>query len=454
MKANRIILTVLSLLAAAAAGCLVSCSSKHEIPYLGVSVDRYTFMGNDDYVLKVAVSSNNPWKVECDAQWVQWSVSGDTLEISVMENVSGEVREGIVEVLSAEMEKDICISQLTSRFNGRFEDLFYLGQYVAMSRNGLYVCGMKSRMEDDGTYIYNPVIVNTRTGEQTVLDDIIGYDAVMAISDDASLIVLREMSGALSMLLKDGEEVEVSLPSGCTYPFVSGISADGSVMVGFCKNANLDGYKPYVPVRWVNGVPEILPYPDHTVWGEEYLMDTMARGCSGDGSVIFGSEWTDFGLLYWKDGSMFFPGQDYADTENMSNVASESTRMNVSMDGKYVGCFVRSASGSVPAVINTEDNSLITLDGVGDGCCIHVTDDGTAFCCSPSVGSNTGYVVDVNTGVSLGISEWMQEKYGIILSSNRYVEQVSSDGKTILGTCALESPLGTAYVGWYCYVGE
>lgn len=451
MKTSRIIFAAISVLLAAG---IVSCRIEKDMPCLGVSVDQYTFLGRDDYILRIAVSSDSPWSAESNAQWIQWNQSGDTLEISVSDNVSGEVRSGIVTVSSSGLKCDININQLSGRFDGRFEDLFYLGQYVAMSRNGLYVCGLKSRIDGGGTYWYSPVIINTRTGEQKVLGEVEGYDAVMAISDDASTIVLRGMSGASTMVLKDGIEVEVSLPSGYTYPFVSGMSSDGSVMVGFCKNSNVSGYKPYVPVRWVNGIPEILSYPDETVWGDEYLMDTMARGCSDDGNIIFGSEWTDFGLVYWKDGTLFYPGQDYADLENMTTVATESSRMNISFNGKYIGCFVKSPEGAVPAVIDTDDNSLKLLDNAGDGCCIHVTNDGTAFVSSPFVGSTTGYAVDISTGESRGVSEWMQEKYGLSISSNRYVEQVSDDGRTVLGTCALQGPLGTAYVAWYCYVGE
>lgn len=450
MKTNRIIqILVLAVF------CLVSCQKEDAVPYLGLSVERYTFMGKDNTVLKVVVSSNNPWNVEEVPEWVETKVNGDTLEVSVLANTSVDQRNATLSVVSSDLVCGLEVSQLPDRFNGRFEDMYYLSKDAAMSRNGQYVCGIKSRMDSNGNGFYTPVIINTRTGEQKELDELTGFDGVLAISDDASLISLRGSSGANSLLLKDGKPVDIALPEGYQYPFVSGMSADGSIMVGFCKNANVTGYKPYVPVKWVDGVPEIMAYPDHTVWGDEYLMDTMARGCSSDGEIVFGSEWTDYGLVYWKGDELFFPGQDYADLDNRTTVVTESSRFNISHNGKYVGGFWKNANGgATPAVIDTENNELIMLDGVGDGSCIHVTDEGTAFCCSPSIGSAEGYVVDVRSGETKEFSTWMKDSYGLNLSQNRFVEQVSEDGKTLFGLTALTGPLGTAYVAWYCYVGE
>lgn len=433
--------------------CMLSCSKDGQSPYLAVSVSSYTFSGDDDYVLKVAVASSSDWTSSVSEDWIAASPKGDTLEISVSANDTGDMRDGEVTVSSSAtgMQARISVSQLPARFSGRFEDLFYLGKDAVMSRNGRFVCGMRPVGTES---VYVPVVIDTRTGEQTELPEVADHDAVMAISDDGSTIVVRNVSSATSMVLRNGEPVEMKLPSGCQYPFVSGMSSDGSVLVGYCKNGNVTGYKPYIPVQWVNGEPEILPYPDHTVWGDEYLMDTMARGCSDDGGVVFGSEWTDYGLVYWKGGKLYFPGQDYADASETAVVASESTRTNISPDGRYIGCFRKTASGTYPAVIDTQDGSLHEFREIGDGACFHVTNDGNAFCGTPFLATTYGYVADVSTGSFVKLSDWMKENHGITLSENRYVTQVSSDGSTFFGIQTLESANGTAFVSWYCYVGE
>ena len=66
--------------------------------------------------------------------------------------------------------------------------------------------------------------------------------------------------------------------AGDTSTFATGVSADGSVVVG--TSFHFTGFQERA-VRWINGVPELIP-----VQGAYSRM--VAHGCSADGSVVVG----------------------------------------------------------------------------------------------------------------------------------------------------------------------
>lgn len=49
------------------------------------------------------------------------------------------------------------------------------------------------------------------------------------------------------------------------------------------------------------------------------MTGVTARGCSADGSVIYGSTWDnlDFGMLYWKEGKVDWVGSDVREVETV-----------------------------------------------------------------------------------------------------------------------------------------
>lgn len=196
------------------------------------------------------------------------------------------------------------------------------------------------------------------------MQDLEGWDQVTAISGDGRYIAYQDVSGSLTMLRVDDQEVEIKLPEGYRTPRIQYISNDGSIMVGYCRSLTaIDGWKPTVSVKWTNGEPEILESPDHNIWGDKFTLDVMARGSSSDGSVIYGSEWTDFGVIYWKNGEAYFSGYEFADKSTNRTIITEADRSNVNPNGKYIGCseaeiYTGSFPVKTPAVINTERNEL------------------------------------------------------------------------------------------------
>lgn len=458
---KTIIRTIIYGMVALAAMAAASCTKNGaEAEYLQLSLDRYTFMGTGTQTIKVAVESSSEWKYECDAEWIKLEQpSEDTLSISVIENKSGEQRNTTIHITSGNMADEITVEQLSDRFKGIFEEMYYLGHNLAMSSNGKYICGMKTKEIRSDAYIYTPILINTHTGEKTELTDIQGYDQVASVSDDGKVIVYIGSSGAESKVFREDQEVEVKLPEGYKNPRVEFVNEDGSVWIGYCKSLTaIDGWKPSVSVKWTNGEPEILESPTTNIWGDKYTLDVFARGASKDISVIYGSEFTDFGIIYWKNGELFYPGYDFADKNTNTSVRLECERTNISPNGKYLGCstaelYTGSFAVKTPAVIDTENYKLITFENSDEGACTHVTNDGLAFIACPSLSSSYGFVADVKTKEVTPISDWMQNEFGITFL-NGYIRKVSDDGKVIFGIRTISTPLGDGYIPFYCYTGE
>lgn len=436
---------------------LVSCSMEDpdKKPYLNLSVMSYTFSGSDNDTLKVYVDCSDDWDVASKEEWISVEKDGEYVNIYVADNMSGYERKGVVSVFSVEEEKAVAIEQLAYRFDGQFEDLPELGVYSAMSRNGRYICGMDAELKDEQSSIwsYKPTIIDTYTGERSYMSEIIDFDSVMAISDDGRTIIYRDVSGGLFLVKKDDIEVEMKLPEErYKSPAYSQMSADGSVIVGFCLDSP---NQKYVPVKWVNGEGVILDSPTTTVWGYDYAPDVMARGCNSDGSIIYGSDWMDMGFLYWKDDVMYNVGADNADTQTGTVIGAESDNTASSPSGKYIGCFKGSSfGGKTPTVYNTETMEYVILDGEGEGFCFNVTDNGLAFIGTPSMGTSDGFVVNMENKEYKRLSDWMLENYGISISENRYVRSVSEDGKTFFGTQMIPAAPMPVFIPWYYRVTE
>ncbi len=90
----------------------------------------------------------------------------------------------------------------------------------------------------------------------------------------------------------------------------------------------------YRPLKWTDGgTPEVLPVPELNFRNEPYVSGVMARGCSADGSVIYGSTWDnlDYGMLYWKDGKVDWVGSDVREvrTVQIENGIGEMIDYNI-----------------------------------------------------------------------------------------------------------------------------
>ena len=128
----------------------------------------------------------------------------------------------------------------------------------------------------------------------------------------------------------------------------------------------------------------------------------MARGCSADGSVIYGSTWDnlDYGMLYWKDGKVDWVGSDVREvrTVQIENGIGEmidynivngmictAELTNISPNGRWIAGTYRTedypsprnyVQARYPAFFNTETGTTTIVKDFGEGSAAHVTDDG------------------------------------------------------------------------------
>lgn len=219
------------------------------------------------------------------------------------------------------------------------------------------------------------------------------------------------------------------------------MSGDGRVIVGALYSEEKGTGR--FPCRWVDGECEILERPDTSSYGtptEPY--GTLARDCSADGSVIYGTEWTvsSYALCFWRDGKMFYPGGDYAVKNGYyaDRIYKTAEYGALSVNGKWLAANYGKTTGETnPVIINTETYEVSILDNISsDMVGLTCSNDGLLFTASPAMGCTTGHVIDPEAGTSVMTEEWFKSEYGLNLSSGRMIYKVSDDMTRYFGTLA------------------
>ena len=184
--------------------------------------------------------------------------------------------------------------------------------------------------------------------------------------------------------------------------------------------------------------------------GNDYSVGIMARGCSTDGNVIYGTTWDNSrgGMVYWKNGEVKYVGEDVRsiDTKTIDGVTysigsgfiCQAEKYKISPSGRYIcGTYNKNTINEVgsvvteshPAVFDTETETSIIIDELS-GQCDHVTDDGITFVTQ----NRSCTVYDINSRTVIGdMPSYVKEKYGLHVD-NMIVNYVSPDGKVIMGT--------------------
>lgn len=434
--------TVLPLLLAAI--CLVSCQEKQEAPsYIYPEYSSYSF-GHMPDTLQIYVESNVDWNIDREAGWLGASKSeaqdgAQWLTVTVMENSEIEPRTASITLSAGTVSSQITITQKGAEFMGLFENLAeYPYTYGVMSsQNVKYIIGMK---EADAEGYYIPEIINVMTGERRELEATDQWDYAVAVSDEGDDYILNSRRFGGYLVCVDGQEMELTAPEGYKIDGVSvqGMSGDGRVIVGaLYSNENGTGR---FPCRWVDGECEILERPDTSSYGTPTApYGTLARDCSADGSVIYGTEWStsSYALCFWRDGKMFYPGGDYAEPSgNFANrICKTAEYGGLSPNGKWLAA--RFETGTYPVIINTETYEVNILENISsDMTGLTCSDDGLLFAASPSLGCTTGHVIDPEAGTCVTTEEWFKSEYGLNLSSGRMIYKVSDDMTRYFGTLA------------------
>lgn len=281
------------------------------------------------------------------------------------------------------------------------------------------------------------------------------YDSVGAISDDGRTLIIENKMGVVADIYIDGVRTPLSCQPGYSRPWPTGMSADGSVIVGSCSIDDAEFYK-VAPCKWVNGEQTILDMPELNAGGLPLENGVYLRGCSSDGSVIYGSEWDSFGLVYYKDDRMFNIGVDNSEAVNTGTGIEvvtipylEASYNNVSHNGKWIVCNYRLDGVVYPFRVDTETGSFEYLESARDCGTATVTDDGIVFGYSPATNAAYGVVIDFNAGTTETIDAWMERVHGITVSSDRWIDQVGDNGKSFAGKKISVTPLGLQSLWWY-----
>lgn len=440
--------------------CLSVFSCKDRIEYtdyINLSRVSYTFDAKGSDTISIKVSAGSEWSVQNDNDWIfLLDRVEDSVKIAVSENGVEGMRNGILTFRSGDAVSELSISQLPLHFEGIMID-FPPAAKGAVSPNGKYAAYMNTEMDlVTGEYRYYGLKINLETGEteeiaSELYDGYQAYDEVMAISDDGRTMIYAHTMNVTYALFRDGEKVELTMPDGYFTIYLAALSADGQTVVGNLLSST--DYKAY-PAIWRNGEVEILEIPEVSAGNYELQQGVYVRGCSADASVIYGSEWDMQGLIYYKDGKMFYPGLDYAEGEYpaVDRIFKYAAYFSISPGGRYIGAaygnYIQDPSLpklTYPVVVDTETNTckIFETEEVIDADALTVNDEGVVFGGSPSTGMVYGYVFDMDNGTYTDISSWMKEKEGVEISDKLLIQY--NVGNVYYGMKMLATGVGSSY---------
>ncbi len=433
--------------------------------YLHTSTSNCTFDSSGEQAVLVKIETKGTaWEFENKANWLSVEkVDEETLKIRANESEEFSVRTAIIYIRSGEFTQEIKASQFPIESKTDVLDL-PLGTGACISRNFKHIAYITIEYDED----YNPIVTavqrDLETGETKeipVIENEYGspFSAIVAISDDGETLLYGDYASTGSVIYKNGKATTVTLPEGYNTPSVSNMSADGSIMVGYAYD---DNYKIF-PIKWTNMVPEVLDHPK-TMLGNDIYAGSLARGCSADGRVIYGSEWDQWSVIYWIDEELHFPGEEFASKINIDGfdyitaLKLQAEKATISQNGRYIVCYYSQYSVLntfevnevvYPAIIDTETGDAKIFRNRVDASSSSVTNDGIIFAATPSYGSTSSFVIDSNTGVDYSLSEWMQNNAGIAMDDKRIVYGISADGSAFFGQKITPTPFGTSNPFWY-----
>lgn len=476
MKNHNIIILAAAILSFTLAACMKTVIED----YIHPSVRSYTFTSDEGtYSIEINASSDE-WQAEgWDETWLQVETdqASGTITLTAQANSTGSIRETTVTLACGTAEAGITVSQFYEGFNGLFVDMREFADKPVFSKNGKYYATYDHEyLEDGNTAVKYPLIINAETGETTRLEGSTEYTDVKAVNNDGTMLSIG--TSLSCVVFKNGEKLSLEIP-GYKNINVEGFNGDGSIMVGYAQES--EGRK-YMPVKWNGLEPELLQIPEENMNGMQLRNGAMARGCSEDGSVVYGSEWDTQGVVYWKNGEMKYIAKETAiarttlvpnmftgeldEVEDYAYLKKNAERYCISPNGRYIACtfydFYTDESGSepssdinYPALVDTETGEAILFDKAGFMKSMGTTasNDGTLFGNTTDFGDPQGYVFTKGSSSGVPVGEWMMSEYGIITDNNRYVMNISADNNTVSGWRVESSATGTTYRGWY-YIGE
>lgn len=434
-----------------------ACEKVVDRDYVMLSVSSFTFDADCNDPLQVDVVSSQDWTCSCKDAWITTEVNENGLTVNVQNNTGFDVRTGTVSITAGTMTAILEISQLPCRFDGELCDVDTQG--AVMSRNGKYIAFV---VVDGETNVVR--VKDIETGD---IDDLIETQCkkIVAISDDAQKIILSDETN--TFYYNNGTVVSLEAPDGYSV-VLSDMSSDGSILVGY----GVSGVT-YLPLRYVNGELDVLDMPENNMMFTPLRSGAMARGCSENGSVIYGSEWDTQGAVIWIDGEMKYAAMDLGiikdviindpftgepiETKQIASMKLFGGNSRSSADGRYItGSYqgtIDTADGKKNldciALLDTQNYTLSYFECEGVENCSGTTVDnsGIIYAGTPSTGMFRGLVLDSNVGKSYTITEWFDIQ-GIRFPEDRIVTGIGANG-TFIGIKPLEGASQPTYLTWY-----
>lgn len=483
MRKNLLINCAFLLIAAIA---FTGCKNPVEEHYIKLNTVSCLFSADAPEPMVIKVESTPAvWSVESLAAWVTVSEKTDhTFTLKATDNTLSDERQGEVVVKAGKAVITVTVVQqsLETELQSGYNTVAEYVRGAAISPNGIYVGGYYSEPDPiDNTWTKYVVITNVRTGDVYRLDpfpsNLYSIYNPEAITDSGDLIFHCEDNRAI-MFSIDGTIQIIPDVDGKHKPWFSQVGSDESkVWVGFCLNA---GGTLYSPVKWTDGIAEILPKPAETYRGNRpWVQGCMARGCSLDGKKVYGTAWEghDTGLIWWDENNeprwvsrevrevdMFDTSTGTWGKYNLVNgVTGTSQPYSMSPSGKWLtGTYYEEDLNeakteivltSYPAFYDTENDQLYTFPEYKDAAGITVTDDGIGVI---GLGASSGMtnsteMINIATGVRISTStEWVRQTMGIIIPDDSILEFISPDQKAALGY-DLHGVGGELMRKWYVY---
>ena len=447
---------------AAAVILLAGCTQAPKNEYVKLSDAACTFRAADNLPQTVRVNASGSWTAESGASWLTVEQQADALVLTVADNDTDYDRSTEILIASGRAEASISVSQLAADSNiARLRVLKTFSGGTVMSKSGRYVGGIISELQPDESYCYYPVIIDLQTDEWTKTGPFPSALYMLlrpyAISDQGLFFCFNAQDGSSPGIDLQGNVIMPKQVEGFKLnPHVQGISEDGRIWVGYNQTGDYDNNNLFHPVKWVDGVPELLPMPETSLRGVPFINGCMARGCSADGSVIYGSSWDnlDFGMLYWKDGKVDWAGSDVRRIHTEINRYGEeeicvdamrcmADLTQISPNGTWIAGTYRTEEydkendevlqANYPAFFNTETKTTTVFDEYAGCVAMGVTDDGLGLIGIQGMGLNSVFIVDLASKTKVDdMLPWIRSEFGIIISEGA-IHYLTPDRQKVFG---------------------
>ena len=466
-----------SILWMAAAGFLATaCEIPTQYEYVRLSDAACTFLADGNIPKAIEVAASGPWSAETGASWLTVTEEAEGIVLAAADNKADSERRTEITIACGQATAHITVIQMAPEHRtNRYRILKTFDMGAVLSKNGRYAAGNVKTVRTDDVWENRPTVIDIETDEWIQFgplpDDLYCIEVPFAVSDEGTVFFYDSNTNGCIGFDISGNAFTPKAPAGqTTIPQVQSISADGRIWVGW-------GHQPgnlYQPIRWIDGEPEILPVPPLNFRDAPYVTGVTVRGCSADGSVIYGSTWDnlDFGMLYWKDGKVDWVGSDVRETQSVqidngigetidyrlvNGMIATAEYTKISPNGRWIAGAYRTeklagndiARTQYPAFFNTETGKTTIVTDFGEGYASHATDDGLGIILLGTFLPSSGIVYDIEHQVSLGsVEEWVSDNYGIVIPTG-YITYITPDRSRLMGNVLESTAVGTRVVSWY-----